>query len=179
MSPKSIEACRRLGFRAYELKKKSNQDIIQMMRQKDNQANPDQETLQMFQAHLEERRGQKIIQVQNNNIQIFFSKNNKNKKKVFYLKKGFGFDQSIYTTSQMGSISLVEKEKNMFEKMKKRQEIEIEKMIEFEKITQAIRQQNEIKMQKAYEREQKRQLENKQLKIEVKKHQNIQKKKID
>ena len=39
----------------------------------------------------------------------------------------------------MGSITLVEKERKMLEKMKRRQELEIEKMIEFEKVTEEIR----------------------------------------
>lgn len=149
MTPKSIEACRRLGYRADDLKKKTVQDIVHMMKLKDSQANPDQETLLMFQAHLEERRATKIklmkeerAKVENDEKNGLFPNNSQSN----MFRTSQGFDQSMYTNSQMGSISLVEKEKRMLEKMKRRQEVEIEKMIEFEKITEAIRQQNELKM---------------------------------
>ncbi|EGR29285.1 hypothetical protein IMG5_159320, partial [Ichthyophthirius multifiliis] len=163
-SPRSLEACKRQGIRPQELIVKTQQEIKQLYKDK----SLDKKSLELKQNHCEERRKEKIRILLEERAQIieeekmglweYDDQGQIRVRKLFNHTNLLNYIQyNKHSQSKIGNkyqssigasnSSVIEREKRQLEKIKLRQQKEIEQMLDHEVKMQQIRQQNEQKQQ--------------------------------
>eukprot|EP01016_Furgasonia_blochmanni_P023338 TRINITY_DN2520_c0_g1_i1.p1 TRINITY_DN2520_c0_g1~~TRINITY_DN2520_c0_g1_i1.p1 ORF type:complete len:258 (-),score=71.51 TRINITY_DN2520_c0_g1_i1:48-821(-) len=164
-SPRSLEACRRQGIKPQELIKPSLEDARRTI--DDPQKRHNEHFVKQLHKFLEEKRASKlkIVKEVNATHGLAQARANKKKERDAIIEE----ERKSSQTSKMGSTqspmtknlssSLIEKEKKVLEKLKKRQEQEMKKLIDYETKMEELRIKNEEKLMKEKERERKLQIE--------------------
>ncbi|KAL4471753.1 hypothetical protein ABPG74_008646 [Tetrahymena malaccensis] len=155
-SPRSLEACRRQGINPEDLIIKTIEDMKVYFPDKIK----DKKHLEQKLAYYEEKRKVKLQLAKEERALI---KEQEKQGLIMFDELGnakyTGMTGSKLHGSKQGNSSLIEREKKQLEKIRFRQQKEIEQMMDYEIKMQEIRQQNEEKMRIDQEREQQRQRE--------------------
>lgn len=153
-SPRSVEACKKLGINPQELVYKHFDQIkVQGM---------DPKKIELQWAHLENKRKEKISLVANERRNLIEMEQNGHlvieNNKVKYIKQSSKQSKSIQNSKSNG-LSLIEKEKLQLEKIKFKQQKEIQQIMDYEMKTQEIKRANEEKLKQQHEKDLQRQKE--------------------
>ncbi|CDW85779.1 UNKNOWN [Stylonychia lemnae] len=181
-SPRSLEACRRQGIEPRELVFQSLKKFKKSLGIEANSLTP--QIIQMRYEHFEQRRREKLQILTHERLTVLGDE----KKGVWSPDKGSAFRNQLSNHSsgnspvRLGGVSsagkknsvlpiskalssgpmdsaMIEKERQALEKIKQKQQKEIEQMMEYERKMQEIRDKNEEKQIKEKQKEEQRQQE--------------------
>jgi hypothetical protein len=142
-SPRSLEACRRQGIKPEDLIKQNKEQI--KLKFKDKKFASEQ-LFTEFCTHIEERRVHKIEVLKKVRNEVI---NEEQELKSQSLSPRGSKDGA------KDNMSIIEREKMMLEKLERRQNKEIQKMMEYEQKMEEMRQLNEMKSEKQREKQRK------------------------
>lgn len=173
-SPRSLEACKRQGIEAHEISYSTLKQFKKSLGVEASQLTP--QILQLRYDHHEQKRQEKIRILVEERLRIIdeesrgawvpgnqLSKHSSNSGGKASMAQGHmassAFQGSKMITSGPVDSAMLERERQQLEKIKFKQQKEIEQMMEHERKLQEIRLKNEEKLQKEREREQRQQEE--------------------
>ena len=144
-SPRSLDACRRIGIKPEDLLFKSKQDI----RDPITEATIEPDLLQMRFQHYENMRKEKLQQAVAERLKIieFENKGLWNPQKSLYIANSESPSKSILINPKSDP-TMIEKEKRNIEKLKVRQEQEVKQMLDYELKLEKMRQENQTKLER-------------------------------
>ncbi len=162
-SPRSLDACKRQGIDPYELLYLSLDAFKDTLQEK----NVDKQLLKLLWEHNEEKRKEKLRVVTEERLRIIDEEKQGMWAPTKSVQQASGMLPPGKSTGSAGNSSMgkaasgvvvtdsamLDRERKQLEKIKLKQQQEIQQMMEYELKMQAIREQNEEKLRKQQERE--------------------------